>query len=106
MDAKFTKGEWVIDAWETMLNVNADDDKTGICEIEVDGHKGSSGYEIKPTIEQKANAHLIASAPDMYNKLKEMSELLTMLDPHTHASIELDCVAYDIELLLGKARGE
>tara|TARA_R110001606_G_scaffold385158_1_gene548554 strand:- start:41658 stop:41975 length:318 start_codon:yes stop_codon:yes gene_type:complete len=52
------------------------------------------------------NKPMYECAPDMYHKLKEMSELLTMLDPLTHANIELDCQVYEIEQLLTKARGE
>ena len=52
------------------------------------------------------NKAMYELAPNMYLKLKEMSELLTMLDPHTHANIELDCAVYDIEDLLSKVRGD
>lgn len=90
---KFTKGEWVRDYYNV---------KTESGKLIADCGFSDEGCDK----EEQANAHLIAAAPDMYKKLEDMSELLTMLDPHTHANIELDCVVYDIEELLKKARGE
>ena len=92
-DTKFTQGPWLkCSRGESLIGIKGKDISVYNC--------GLSGSGKSP--ESVANAHLIKASPDMYNKLKEMSELLTMLDPHTHASIELDCVAYDIELLLKK----
>ena len=98
MKTKFTKGEWAIDVWATMLNINVDDGEVGICEIEVDGHKRPSGYEIKPTAEQKANAHLIASAPDMYNEMQYFV--------NSACEEDIETARNRFILILKKARGE
>jgi hypothetical protein len=100
MNTKFTKGNWFA--------------CFGSYEVAVLNKKGSIETLITDTgpstipddIEAKANQDLIAAAPDMYEKLKEMAELLTMLDPLTHPNIELDCQVYEIEQLLTKARGK
>lgn len=100
MKTKFTKGGWeIFGDW----GIRAKKSDRQLCENECHAtfeyDRGSEG-------EGFANAHLIAAAPDMYHKLKEMAELLTALNPLTHANIELDCQVYEIEQLLTKARGE
>ena len=100
MEAKFTKGEWeIFGDWGIRAKKSDRQLCENNCHATFEYSRGAEG-------EGFANAHLMANAPDMYNKLKEMSELLIMLDPLTHANIELDCQVYEIEQLLNKARGE
>ena len=91
---KFTKGPWVMDSRNESL-------------------KGSDGYSItvwgsglshgSRTDERVANAHLIASAPDMYKLLESISlEARSFVDRGGKATTWLR----DAELLLAKARGE
>ena len=47
---------------------------------------------------------LIKTAPKLYEMLVEVSEMMGLLDRHTHPNIELDAVKYDIEKLLEEAR--
>lgn len=90
-EARFTKGEWVVNGgW-------VDCEGVPIC---------SMGDEWVTYDNDKANAHLIAAAPDMYAMLEGLDELLELLDSQTHPSIELDCQQYEIRNLLAKARGE
>lgn len=95
MKTKFTKGEWsIFGDW-------------GIC-------KNGRETELIATFEPRgvgqkegfANAHLIASAPEMYEMLERQSKLMGFLDAQTHANIELDAVKRAIDKLLAKARGE
>ena len=72
-------------------------------------------YTTTSNDEAKANAHLIASAPDMYNKLEACLRAFDALYPVDESTIE-DCdysefkavhaLINNIELLLAKARGE
>ena len=83
-ETKFTEGEWHVDSY-----------------VEVDGSvRVVMGniiitYHGHATDEDVANAHLIASAPEMYSELQNL----------LHDS--MDCDEYNrIEKLLAKARGE
>lgn len=80
MKTKFTKGKWVVE-----------DGKTVLC----NGHKVayvSSGDNIPYFENIKANAHLIAAAPEMYKFLDDLANGRG--------------TDYPIEKLLAKARGE
>ena len=94
METKFTKGPWVA---RTEL---FGDLKTAL--IYVDG----GGFDISGSPNCMANAHLIASAPEMYEMLLKQSELMGFLDEQTHPNIELDAVKHEIDKLLSKARGQ
>lgn len=81
MNAKFTKGEWVANASEFPF-------PHGL--IYIDG----GGFDISGDPNCVANAHLIASAPDMYEALRSICNG-EGLQPGT-----------TIEGILAKARGE
>ena len=85
----FTKGEWHIENYATILDVSASGHGS-ICSVECDYRE----YLITPTDEQKANAHLIAAAPSMYVMLESISKGMDVW------SIE------EVKLLITKARGE
>ncbi len=94
MKTKFTPAPWAIDSsYDTMLYITANGH--GVCEVDCDTVYAIP--EIAPTPQQKANAHLIASAPEMYKLLQEISE---------DDNYELFGAKLDIENLLKKARGE
>lgn len=68
----FTKGEWIADNGESEIwGVFSDMDSDGIaylCE--------PNGTPLRSFDEAKANAQLIASAPKLYEALKEVKETL------------------------------
>ncbi len=89
MEAKFTKGEWLISA-------------DGLS-VEVDGFKVArafSGSAIPYVIQATNNANLIATAPDMYAMLEMAMNILSGDDYTNEVSTD------DIKALLAKARGE
>jgi len=98
-EAKFTKRPWKID--ESYLTMLAISNANGVSVAEVDSagfYGGEYGdWEIFPTEEQMANAHLIAAAPEMYYLLQELCDVLG-----SNYSDDID----RIESLLAKARGE
>lgn len=93
MSEKFTQGEWRVD-------------NVGLTGDIFDVTFNADGECVAEHVHTEADAHLISQAPAMYRMLEEMDKLLTMLDIETHPQIELDCVCYDINQLLAKARGE
>ena len=117
---KFTKGEWKWangDGTEKDVCITTDKRNTNsisnICELDVffDGEFG---------VEQKANANLIAAAPDMYAMIKELAhELNLAIDEcneyrakaiNSSTESEPDYIdkqtIHEAQLLLKKARGE
>ena len=104
MNTKFTKGEWFIERYHTMLDVSVVG-KGAICTVDTDHVMDEC--MIDPTPEQEANANLIASAPDMYEMIKEVADMQKQwygygMDTH----IKLAKMAKKMELILAKARGE
>ena len=92
MNTKFTKGPWVKE--EYSFDVTSKDCCLPIAKVTVFN-------------EAKANAHLIAAAPDMYAMLKEVADMQKQyygygMDTH----IKLAKMAKKMELILTKARGE
>jgi len=90
--SKFTKGTWLAidgDRFSREMIITSDEriecEVIPICELDVyfDGEIGD---------EQKANANLIAAAPEMYKFLNDIAKG--------------NGVDYQIEQLLAKARGE
>lgn len=96
-EAKFTKEKWeVVDGTKVgtgVLFVHAPSINGVICRLT---HYGNP--EIPISEADKANAHLIASAPDMYAMLEKLSGQLTDINAHRAAD--------EVESLLAKARGE
>ena len=86
-EAKFTKGQW---------EAKVHDEGESLCAALVYlSNKG--GFDLSGCPDCAANAHLIASAPEMYEMLKVITE--TLGDEYTE---EMD----KIDSLLAKARGE
>jgi len=100
METKFTKGNWSIDD----TRVNGKHVESSWC-VSVDGCSlatVTSGPTFGTTDStQKANAHLIAAAPDMYKLLNELNEHMNS-DSCANSDEWID----DIKSLLAKARGE
>ena len=95
-EAKFTKGEWILNPkgflGELELTTQSRIDELNIPILKIDtNYIGIIGRE------QKANANLIAAAPEMYEMLAKISS-------------EMECFhgvdTESIENLLAKARGE
>ena len=103
-DIKFTKGEWVDNGdMETAIITTIDrsfSHVVDICEVQT-GFGGDIG------IEQKANAHLIAAAPPMYELLDNIRILCEWgHDKQTLIDLILTESLPEIKELLKKARGE
>ena len=107
MNTKFTKGEWFIERYHTMLDVSVVG-KGSICTIDTDHVMDEC--MIDPTPEQEANAHLIAAAPDMYAEIQsDIEKLKASLDADGLGSmfyLDIKVIIEHKELLLTKARGE
>lgn len=110
MTEKFTKEPWEI---SDMSGVDAMDNYTVCFHIGV----SSTGEMIADCQSDKladyervrANAHLIAAAPEMYEMLainRKMFEDLADVLPNEQAKDLVHDMASDIESVLGKARGE
>lgn len=101
-EAKFTKGEWAIDMdGQGLSSVWCGNDKI-CCGINFDFHAENEKLELH-NIEAKANAHLIAVAPEMYEALSAISKI--NLPQEYLNDDEVECL-YNIDKLLAKARGE
>lgn len=108
-EAKFTKGEWQLEEadfdGEFLLTTQQRMDNSQVEILTIDtSYLGDIGQE------QKANAHLIAAAPEMYDEIEcdinGLIKLLQSLDRYSN-----DYLFYSSELerkqqLLAKARGE
>ncbi len=99
---KFSKGEWIhIDADFSDFDIAIttqkrwDASEVNITEVTVN-------WEGELAAEQKANAHLIATAPDMYAMLKEISAFASFKPD----DINLRAMKANIDTLLKKSRGE
>lgn len=89
MKTKFTKGDWIVE-----------DGKAVLC----NGHKVAyvnSGDNIPYFENIKANAHLIAAAPEMYEALEQVMKTLS-----SDGFGCFDNTCAEIGKLLAKARGE
>ncbi len=94
-EAKFTKGPWKITESKLQNKIIIEGDNYVISDVN------------DPTMnEDIANAHLIAAAPEMYEALLYLIPLIKELHNITDHKLKLDNVAYEINLLLAKARGE
>lgn len=112
-DTKFTPGPWCVPHFADDTHpcmcisvVGMHGGMGGICDIEIDnGLLISEGGNDAPDIEQaKANAHLIAAAPDLYEALEwavlNADESEAGRDDEWYANFERCAAA------LAKARGE
>ncbi|CAM0106266.1 hypothetical protein MYOV065v1_p0027 [Vibrio phage PS15B.2] len=94
-ESKFTKGEWSLNAtdfygeFDLTTQERIEDSKVAILTIDT-SYSGYIGDE------QKANAHLIAAAPEMYELIKEFLDYADPCHPISDMANKL----------LAKARGE
>ena len=86
-EPKFTKGSWHVS--ENQPTVVGNKEKA-VCKCELDWDLGAN--------ERKANAALIAAAPEMYWMLEKCRTALR--------NCGMSCLSEDVFLLLKKARGE
>ena len=97
---KFTKGVGVVKPEEAEIDyIRVRSSRLGelykICNVIKPSYNGASEFDIQ---QARANAALIATAPEMYWMLAKLSGLLTDINAHS--------VVKEIETLLSKARGE
>ena len=96
-ETKFTPAPWTLDEDGEILDCN--NDSIALLEIE--------DFDAEIEQELKANANLIATAPELYHLLSEMTGLL-----HEHHSSNYCSIGFEGELVkksvtvLAKARGE
>ena len=89
MEKLFTKGEWVIRKVDGKFAIMRHDTGYGIC------------YTVMCDEYDKANAHLIASAPEMYAMLQRWVDSYECVDDNYQDGVNSDTID-----LLAKARGE
>lgn len=112
METKFTKGEWDI------LPIEEDKEYIRIRGTVLGGrykianitdlkhhHDGSDWCESE-RLESKANAHLMAAAPDMYEMLEIITHTCRSMASKTPFKFEFKALQAGIEQVLSKARGE
>jgi TPP-dependent trihydroxycyclohexane-1,2-dione (THcHDO) dehydratase len=92
-NSKHTKGPWSVDFSTGHASINSNDKTIG--------HIHVPSFEIKP--EDKANAHLIAAAPEMLEALNQMVKAWETQDWFQKGSRKILDNAVDV---LKKARGE
>lgn len=104
---KFTQGEWFVEEYHTMLDISVVE-HGGVCTVHTD--TAMREHLIDPTPEQAANAHLIASAPDMYREIESdidtLIEFIKTLKEHSNDWLFYTSELDRKEMLLAKARGE
>jgi hypothetical protein len=104
-DTKFTPGPWM---WRQSTDMSFGDDKKTWCLapgiLIADMTDGTPGGDKR----DRANAHLIAAAPDLYEALSSVGDNLLSGDDSAHGGyVDLDGAAVQkIMDALAKARGE
>lgn len=97
METEFTKRSWEIctnpESEHYLLTI----DCGGVMQIKV--ITSATDITFAESIERKANAHLIAAAPELYGMLENIQNYLTGVG-------EYGRFYYEVEKLLAKARGE
>ena len=103
-ETKFTPGPWRMGESPSSnphrFYIKAED--AGICE-------GCQWLHTDPVEESKANAHLIAAAPEMYKRLEACVDLLTFIANHAELHNWYSSAmkeAAESRKVLAKARGE
>ena len=91
--AKFTKGPW------QAKDLEVESSGRMIADCGISNYKNSEE-------EERANAHLIAVAPDMYKMLDEVNRAIIHCDNEIGLADVITCMCHDIDQLLKKARGE
>lgn len=100
-EEKFTKGPWSADSPYSTMFMVVDSQQQPITEVQcgTDEHGDYLACE-----KEKANAHLIAAAPELYDALEDLLEQLDMTP-----ELNLDSwgvYTFEAEAALAKARGE
>ncbi len=90
---EYTKGEWKV---RSGFKVTAGEEQTWVA----DCYPYHEKHPRPRVIEAEANAHLIASAPDLYEALREAQITLRVLQPSGSA------VLREIDKALAKAEGK
>lgn len=107
METKFTPGPWSVGY--NAYQVTADNGNMNVCDIRGWGYltgKGSLGLsEDKAKEIQEANAHLIASSPELYEALEMVLKFHHDNEAHGDGFLH-DHEVEKIESALAKARGE
>ena len=107
-DTKFTKGKWLV-------NIQGLDSFQSVA-VMVEG----GGFEVTNIPDAKANAHLIAAAPDMYAMIESLSKELQHAIDEVNGSrlMQINSLTetppdmwdkeslHDAQALLAKARGD
>lgn len=123
MKENFTPGEWKIeepvkddeprfnDGYNYRIWGGDKKHRHSLALVLCNGRPGDTDYPQHCFAESKANTHLIAAAPEMYNKLKEVKEFITEFNQsltaiHPHFRKKMDKLENNITELLKKARGE
>ena len=98
---KHTKGPWIVVAISTDLSMN------GIGYCQVNGPKGIVCTTEESTFEEtKANACLIAAAPEMLEELEQLREALNDTVLSTGSKTMDEEMLYHIQKIIKKAKGE
>lgn len=95
---KYTQGPWNIDETEDTLFLRAAGKLDAIvAQVELNSEICSTADEVEPN-QQRANAHLLAAAPDMYEILKTLSLVVA-------ANGQQTLLLADLNRVLAKANG-
>jgi hypothetical protein len=109
-DKKWTPGPWVTeiltgcdpngDEWETDIEVSS------TCGKHIHGY--DLGYNEDVDLEIKANAHLIAAAPDLYDALEAAEESIVAFVEGVgiYGCIGANDILVQVRTAMAKARGE
>lgn len=105
---KFTQGEWVKDYNGTNGHIKAmKNERDHVSRLRT---PTIARYDVMtpsiPDEEKQANAHLIASAPDMYRELQKIESTLSTLSSVVLENLSLKVHVDSISKILAKARGE
>jgi len=103
MEAKFTKGPWGVREHGVQNLYNVVAQHAGIASVAL-WESGEPGNDV----EALANAHLIATAPEMYEALNDaLGELEALRDaPDSDYARPDETTIIDLDRVLAKARGE
>lgn len=96
-EAKFTKREWAVITEPESERYLTTVDCGGVMQLNV--ITSATDITFAESFERRANAHLIAAAPEMYEMLEKIHDSMA-------GNGEYGEFYYDVKELLAKARGE